>query len=130
MNAQEWIDAYFRAWEARDPEAAMALFTEDARYYDHPLQPPHEGQPGVRTYWATATSTQDRVKTRVGMPVVSADGRRAAVEWWVTMLNGGAEVTLVGILVLRFAGDGRCEELREAWFFETGQHEPHAGWGE
>ena len=45
------------------------------------------------------------------------------------MLNGGAEVTLIGILFLRFAEDGRCEDLREAWLFEPGDHAPHEGWG-
>ena len=41
----------------------------------------------------------------------------------------GAEVTLIGILFLRFADDGRCEELRETWFFEPGDYAPHDGWG-
>ena len=58
-----------------------------------------------------------------------ADGRRAAVEFWVRMLNGGAEVTLIGILFLRFADDGRCEDLRETWMFDPGDHPPHEGWG-
>jgi ketosteroid isomerase-like protein len=129
MTVQEWIDAYERAWEERDADAAAAIFTPDAIYRDHPLQAPHVGQDGVRTYWASVTSTQDKVDVRFGTPVVAADSRRAAVEWWVTMLNGGAEVTLNGVLVLRFAPDGRCEELREAWFFEAGHHEPPEGWG-
>jgi hypothetical protein len=129
VNVQEWIDAYGRAWEARDADAAQALFTEDAIYRDHPLQPAHVGHDGVRSYWANVTSTQDEVNVRFGSPVVAEDSRRAAVEWWVTMLNGGAEVTVTGVLVLRFADDGRCEELREAWFFEAGHHEPPEGWG-
>ena len=130
MNVQEWIDAYGRAWEERDADAAAAIFTPDALYRDHPMQPPHTGQDGVHSYWSNVTSTQDQVKVRWGVPVAAADGSRAAVEWWVTMLNGGAEVTLTGILYLRFAADGRCEELREAWFFEGGHHEPPAGWGD
>jgi len=43
--------------------------------------------------------------------------------------RGGAEVTLIGILFLRFAADGRCEDLRETWFFEPADHAPHDGWG-
>jgi ketosteroid isomerase-like protein len=129
MTVQEWIDAYERAWEERDADAAAAIFTPDAIYRDHPLQPPHVGQEGVRSYWANVTSTQDQVDVRFGAPVIAPDSRRAAVEWWVTMLNGGAEVTLNGVLVLRFAEDGRCDELREAWFFEAGHHQPPEGWG-
>ncbi len=128
-RVDEWIASYGRAWEDRDAEAAAALFTSDALYRDHPLGSPHVGHDGVRSYWANVTSTQDQVSVRFGTPVVSPDERRAAVEWWVTMLNGGSEVTLTGILVLRFAGDGRCQELREAWHFEQGHHEPPPGWG-
>ncbi len=40
------------------------------------------------------------------------------------------ELTLPGCLVLRFADDGRCEELREYWHVESGRRHPPAGWGE
>jgi hypothetical protein len=129
MTVQEWVDAYAQAWRDRDPDAAAALFSEDGLYREHPLREPHRGAEGVRAYWANVTSAQDRVDVRMGRPVESADGRRAAVEFWVRMLSGGAEVTLVGILFLRFAEDGRCEDLREAWLFEPGDHAPHDGWG-
>jgi SnoaL-like protein len=129
MTVQRWVDAYADAWRERDPDAAAALFTEDCLYRDHPLREPNRGVDGVRAYWANATSTQDRVDVRMGQPVESADASRAAVEFWVRMLNGGAEVTLVGILFLRFAEDGRCAELRETWLFEAGDFPPHDGWG-
>jgi hypothetical protein len=129
MTVQEWVDAYAQAWRDRDPDAAARLFTDDARYRDHPLREPHGGAEGVHSYWADVTSIQDRVDVRMGRPIESADGRRAAAEFWVRMVNGGAEVTLIGILFLRFAADGRCEDLRETWLFEQGDHAPHDGWG-
>jgi hypothetical protein len=129
MTLQEWVDAYAQAWRDRDADAAAALFTDESSYRAHPLQEPHLGAAGVHDYWSGVTATQDRVDVRMGRPIESADGRRAAVEFWVRMLNGGAEVTLVGILFLRFADDGRCEDLREAWIFEPGDHAPHEGWG-
>ncbi|MET0560831.1 MAG: nuclear transport factor 2 family protein [Gaiellaceae bacterium] len=129
MTAQQWVDAYAQAWRDRDADAAANLFTDDCLYREHPLQEANRGAEGVRSYWANATATQDRVDVRMGRPVESPDARRAAVEFWVRMLNSGAEVTLIGILFLRFADDGRCEELRETWLFEAGHHAPHAGWG-
>jgi hypothetical protein len=129
MTIQEWVDAYAQAWRDRDADAAAGLFTDDSLYRDHPLQEAHRGPAGVHNYWSTVTSTQNQVDVRMGRPVESADGRRAAVEFWVRMLNSGAPVTLVGILFLRFAQDGRCEDLRETWFFEPADRAPHAGWG-
>src|SRR5262245_20107110 len=129
MTVQEWVDAYAQAWHDRDADAAAGLFTEDSSYRSHPLQEPNRGTDGVHEYWSSVTATQDRVDVRMGRPIESSDGRRAAVEFWVRMLNGGVEVTLVGILFLRFAEDGRCEDLRETWIFEPGHHPPHEGWG-
>ena len=129
MTVQAWVDAYAQAWRDRDADAAAKLFTDDSRYHDHPLREAHRGAEGVRSYWANVTSTQDRVDVRMGRPIESPDARHAAVEFWVRMLNGGAEVTLIGILFLRFAEDGRCEELRETYFVEAGDHAPHEGWG-
>jgi hypothetical protein len=130
MTVQEWVDAYARAWRERDPDAAAALFTENSLYRDHPTGEAHRGPAGVRSYWANVTSTQEDPNVRMGEPIVSADQRRAAVEFWVRMLNSGQAVTVIGILFLRFVEDGRCEELREAWHFETGDHAPPDGWGD
>ena len=129
MTIQQWIDGYADAWRERDAEAAAALFTEGSSYRFHPLQDAHLGSDGVRSYWETVTATQDAVDVRMGAPVVAADSRRAAVEFWVRMRNAGAEVTLIGILFLHFAEDGRCDDLRETYFVESGDHAPHAGWG-
>ena len=128
MNARDWIAAYGRAWVGRDPEAAVALFTEDAVYRSSPFREPHVGATGVRDYWTRATSTQEELDLRFGQPVV--EGRKVVVEWWAIMRDEGAWITLPGCLLLRFAEDGRCEELREYWHVDDGKHEPPAGWGQ
>ena len=46
------------------------------------------------------------------------------------MVDDGREITLRGCLVLRFAPDGRCEELREYWELADGYREPPPGWGQ
>jgi uncharacterized protein (TIGR02246 family) len=127
VNVRDWIDAYRRAWRERDPEAVATIFTEDAVYRSSPFREPHVGSKGIRAYWQQATATQDEIELRFGEPVVS--GNRAAVEWWAVMRDEGEDITLPGILILRFAADGRCEELRECWHVEAGRIEPPAGWG-
>jgi SnoaL-like domain len=72
--------------------------------------------------------SQSGPRVVMGRPVVEGD--RVAVEWWATYRNAeGEEITLPGILMLRFEDDGRCAELREAWNWETGRREPYPGWG-
>lgn len=128
MSVDAWLDAYKVAWETRDPEAAAALFTDDASYREEPYAEPFQGRSGVRDYWARVTATQEDVEFRSGTPIV--DGRRAAVEWWVTLRNGGVDVTLAGEFWLIFDDAGLCRELREYWHFGEGRRTPPAGWGE
>ena len=128
MQLADWIEGYRRAWVERDPEAAAALFTEDASYRSSPFrEPPNLGHEGVLAYWAQAVSTQEDVEVEMGEPLV--DGGHVAVEWWTRMRADGEEITLVGCLLLRFAADGRCEDLREYWNVESGRLPPHGGWG-
>ena len=104
MTVQEWVDGYGQAWRDRDADAAAALFTDDSSYLDIRPPSPTAGRPVSAAYWPKVTTTQEHPDVRMGRPVVSADNRRAAVEFWVRMVNSGAEVSVIGILFLRFAG--------------------------
>ena len=126
-QAVAWLEAYRRAWERADTPAAVGLFTADARYRSHPLRPAHSGHDGVAAYWAEATAGQRDVRVRLGDPVV--DGGRVAAEWWTTMVAGGHSVTVAGCLLLTFAGDGRCRDLRECWNLADRGHDPPPDWG-
>ena len=128
MGVEDWLERYRLAWEEADPDAAAALFTEDAVYRSNPFREPHLGRDGVRAYWEQATATQSNARVRIGRPITQ--GRKTAVEWWATMLDDGAEITLPGILFLRFSPDGLCEELRETWNVAEELVEPPPGWGD
>jgi ketosteroid isomerase-like protein len=125
--ASEWIEDYADAWRRGDDEAVGELFTEDAVYRSSPFRPPTVGRDAIRAYWRTSTSTQERLELQFGEPVVH--GNRVVVEWWAVMREDGQEMTLPGCLLMRFAGGGRCEELREYWNQEVGRHDPPEGWG-
>ncbi len=128
MDVQAWVDAYAKAWDERDADAAAALFTPDSEYRTHPFLEPNKGRDGVHSYWADVTSTQSNVTCRMGKPFV--DGDRAAVEFWTTLENNGAAITIVGCLLLHFDADGLCSRLREYWVIEEGTKQPHEGWGD
>lgn len=128
MELADWIEGYRRAWEENDGELLLTLFTEDASYRSSPFREPRLGHEGIRAYWQRAARTQHLAEVRMGEPVV--DGNVVAVEWWTTMDDDeDGEVTLPGCLLLQFAPDGRCFDLREYWNLERGRRRPHEGWG-
>ena len=127
-QVERWLEGYRDAWETRNPDAAAALFTQDALYREQPYEEPYRGRDGVHAYWSRVTATQSDIRFRYGRAVVS--GSHAAVEWWVTLRNDGAEATLVGEFFLVFDADGLVRELREYWHFSPGLLEPPAGWGQ
>jgi hypothetical protein len=128
MDVAAWLDAYREAWEDKDADAAAALFDERATYRSNIFEEPYEGRQGVHRYWSDVTTTQDAVRVVMGRPFV--DGDRVAAEFWTTMRNDGADITLPGCLLLRFGADGLCLALREYWHVESGRREPPPGWGD
>ena len=108
-------------------DAAAVLFTEDATYAEQPYQDAFAGPAAVREYWARVTATQSNIEMRYGTPI--SVGNRTAVEWWTTLVNDGAPITLAGAFILTFDASGRCRSLREYWQFTAGTHEPKPGWG-
>ena len=54
----EWLDDYGRAWEARDSDAAAALFAEDAVYQWGPFGDRLRGRPVIRTAWDKWSDTK------------------------------------------------------------------------
>jgi hypothetical protein len=111
MELADWIEGYARAWEQDDADLLLTLFTEDASYRSSPFREPNRGHDGIRAYWTRAAGTQTGV-------------------WWTTMDDADdGTVTLPGCLLLQFAPDGRCFDLREYWNVEAGTAEPHEGWG-
>jgi len=128
VDIDRWLADYKTAWEDRDADAAASLFSEDALYRETPYAEPFRGRQGVHDYWAGVTATQSDVDVRYGTVIAGAD--RAAVEWWVTLKNEGADITLAGEFYLLFDSDGLVRDLREYWHFGEGAIPPAAGWGE
>jgi len=124
----EWLERYRQAWIERDADAAGRLFTDDATYREQPFQPAFVGRAAIQDYWRRVTASQTSVELRYGRTIV--DGRRLAVEWWANLGTADGPLTLAGEFLLRFAGSGQCEELREYWILSQGRIEPPPGWGE
>jgi hypothetical protein len=114
----EWLDAYGKAWEARDAEAAADLFTEDAVYQWGPFGRKLRGRVMIREAWAEALEDQDNVS--FGYEVLSASNRGGIARWWVIADVPSRQVRArdEGIFRLAFDESGLCRSLEE-WFNQT-----------
>ncbi len=112
---ESWLDAYGRAWEGRDPEAAARLFAGDAAYYETPFDEPARGREGIAEYWAGATGSQQDIRFSSEVLAIAED--RGIARWKVafTRLSSNVPVELDGIFLVELDGDGLCTEFREWW---------------
>lgn len=49
-RALELLEIYGRAWETRDPDLIVTIFSENATYLD-PAEPENIGREAIRHYW-------------------------------------------------------------------------------
>jgi SnoaL-like domain len=86
------------------------------------------GSDAICEYWQRGAGAKREIAARMGRPMTTQD--RVAVAWRTTVIGPGeGEITLPGCLLLRFAPDGRCRDLREYWQVEPGRREPPGNWG-
>jgi hypothetical protein len=111
--ARRWVEAWTRAWPARDPEPIAALYSESASYRALAFREPDLGHEGVRRYLTETFAAEEDVECRFGEPIVS--GSRAAVEWWASWVEDGRPLTLAGVTVLRFDARGKVIDQRDYW---------------
>ena len=119
MNFQSlraWLDRYRLAWEGRDSEAVIRLFTEDATYQETPFSQPMRGHEAIRQYWSrVVVAAQEQIQ--FGYEVLAVAEDSAIAHWWASFVRvpSRGQVSLDGIFLLTFDTAGRCRELREWW---------------
>jgi len=67
----------------------------------------------VREYVTRVLGEEEDPRVWITPPIV--DGDRAAVSWWASLLEQGADASLAGTSVLRFDDDGLVVEQWDAW---------------
>ena len=110
-----WLEGYKAAWEARDPEAAAALFTDRATYRETPFDEPFAGRDAIRDYWTGAVARQSAVTFTY--EVVACARAEGVCQWHATFTGvpGGERIDLDGIFRCRFAEDGNVDRFEEWW---------------
>jgi hypothetical protein len=122
--ALAWIEAWDRAWRAKDPIALAEVYAQDAAFRSHPSRP---HQAPVDYARAAFAEEGDELELWWGSPIVS--GERAAVEWWAVLSENGELVTLAGASILEFDAESRVQDQHDYWTRTPGRLEPWPGWG-
>lgn len=125
--AQRWAATWKTAWEALDVEAIVALYATDALLSTEPFREPYRGRDGTRAYVARVFGEEENPRVDVGVPIVEGD--RAAVSWWASLCEDGADTTLAGTSVLLFDTEGLVVEQWDTWNLVPERRPPPADWG-
>ncbi len=120
---ESWLDAYGRAWETQDQQAAADLFTDDATYQETPFDEPVRGPLAIAEYWSAAVRSQDQV--RFGFEILATTQDMGIARWWASFVSipSKMQVKLDGIFVVSLDAKNRCKTFREWWHAqEVGAH--------
>lgn len=118
-EVETWFKGYEEAWVTLDPDKVIELFTEDAIYRDNPYEDPHLGREGIHKYWSKVTSDQKDVDFTFDVLAVT---NNTGIAYWhseFTLRSSNAAITLDGMFVLEFNGDGLCKNLKEWWHIKV-----------
>jgi len=122
--ARRWADAWRQGWEALHPEPILARYAPDALLSTEPFREPYRGLEGIRAYVTRALGEEGDPQVWMGEPIVAGD--HAAISWWASLREDGADATLAGTSVLRFDGDGLVIEQWDAWNVLAERRQPPA----
>ncbi len=111
-KARKLIETYGKAWETKDPDLVVSLFTDDATY-DDPHEPMSEGKEAIRQYWISKViGEQDKIKFTLKNCWI--DGNTVIAEWNAVFIdtkrNLHIDMTEVAIFGVR---DEKFSSLRE-----------------
>jgi nuclear transport factor 2 (NTF2) superfamily protein len=112
---EKWLARYKSAWETRDPDAAVLLFTSDATYRVTPFREPELHAKGIRDYWTRVTADQRNVRFQSDMLAISGD--RGVCHWncQFDLESDGSQLEIDGIFVFDLGPDDQCHTFREWW---------------
>ncbi len=113
-HARALIDIYATAWETRDPELILTIFTEDATYHD-PRERKNVGIEEIKRYWETKVVDGQKDITFELLNVwVPEPGNTVIAEWHATFIDTKRNVHVDMVEVAIFeARDGKFSSLRE-----------------
>lgn len=116
-----WLEQLKTAWEERNPELAVQLFSDDAEYFTAPGETPAVGKEGVAAIWNQVPLYQANIQ--FAYELIAVKSLRGYCKWQVSydqLYNGGRRVHLDGIFEIRFNQQGEAALLR-MWYHQRAE---------
>jgi hypothetical protein len=110
-----WLDAYGRAWEARDPRAAAELYAADGTYQVTPFVEPLRGHEAIFDYWTEVARMETEISFSYEILAVLAQFGIARWRASFVIMPPGLPTKLDGIFLITLNAAGKCTSLREWW---------------
>jgi ketosteroid isomerase-like protein len=114
---RQWMDAYRRAYERRDPDAAASLFAEDATYQWGPFGDLLRGPAAIRARWAAAVGDSSETDYRFDYEVLAVTEDLGVARWMASAAvpARGVRLRYDGVFAVALGREGLCREFREWW---------------
>jgi ketosteroid isomerase-like protein len=112
-DAHDLLDAYKRAWERRDVDGAMELYTEDAEHRDHPFRDPFVGSNAIRGRWNDIARNERHIEFDAERVWISGATVLASWHGAYTDTTNGDRVRMRGFMTLELDDARRVRRLRE-----------------
>jgi ketosteroid isomerase-like protein len=112
-DGQDLFARFKRAWEERDPDAMMELFSDDAEYRIDPFMEPMTGLVAVREHWNGVVAAQDHIEFDAER--VWTSGRTVLGSWHVALTERATaeRVRVRGFATMELDDHGRIVRMRE-----------------
>jgi uncharacterized protein (TIGR02246 family) len=111
QTVERWMEGYIRAWNSNDPGEIGDLFADDAAYYTGPFDEPWIGREVILQEWLNRKDEPGTFGFRY--EVLAVSDHLGVVRGWTKYYKPDREYS--NIWVIRFDGQGRCEEFTEWW---------------
>lgn len=119
QDVRDVIAVYIKAWQERDPDLIVTIFTPAATYHERVMKDPIPDREAIREYWRTkVVGAQANITCE--LVELYLDGNTAIAEWVAEFddLAQGVRKRMKEIAVLTFEGR-QISSLREYWASET-----------
>ena len=113
---KSWLEAYERAFERQDPDAAASLFTHDATYQWGPFGELLRGPDEIRAKWTASAEPEDS-NVRCDLEILLVTPGLGVARWIASheRRDEGKIIRYDGIFLVSLTDEGLCDSFREWW---------------